>query len=63
MLDVNLWMLKKEQVKGKSGRADKVLPLIQQLYRIEKSSDNFTVDQRYEIRQKKSKKTLSQLRK
>ena len=54
---------KKQQVKGKSGRADQALSLIQQFYRVEKNSEHFTVDQRYEIRQKQSKEILSQLRK
>ena len=54
---------KKQQVKGKSGRADQVLSLIQQLYRVEKESADYTVDQRYEIRQKQSKLILSKLRK
>ncbi len=53
---------KKQQVKGKSGRADQVLSLIQQLYRVEKESEGYTVDQRYEIRQKQSKAILSKLR-
>lgn len=53
---------KKQQVKGKSGRADQVLSLIQQLYRVEKASEDFTADQRYEIRQKQSKAILSKLR-
>ena len=54
---------KKQQVKGKSGRADQVLSLIQQLYRVEKESAGYTIDQRYEIRQKQSKLILSKLRK
>jgi len=54
---------KKQQVKGKTGRADQVLSLIQQLYRVEKESEDYTVDQRYEIRQKQSKAILSKLRK
>jgi len=54
---------KKQQVKGKSGRADQVLSLIQQLYRVEKESADYTVDQRYAIRQKQSKLILSKLRK
>ena len=54
---------KKQQVKGKSGRADQALSLIQQLYRVEKNSEHFKVDQCYEIRQKQSKEILSQLRK
>ena len=53
---------KKQQVKGKSGRADQALSLIQQLYRVEKNSEHFTVDQRYEIRQKQSKEILIRLR-
>jgi len=54
---------KKQQIKGKSGRADQVLSLIQQLYRVEKESMDYTADQRYEIRQTQSKSILSELRK
>jgi transposase len=37
--------------------------LIQQLYRVEKEGEDYTADQRYEIRQKQSKAILSKLRK
>jgi len=40
-----------------------VLPLTQQLYRVEKESMDYTADQRYEIRQTQSKSILSKFRK
>jgi hypothetical protein len=62
-----MWLVrrlpKKQQVKGKTGRADQVLSLIQQLYRVEKESEDYTVDHRYEIRKKQPKGIPSKLRK
>ena len=52
---------KTAQPKGKSGKADMALSMIQKLYRIETSLKDKNVDEKYQLRQKKSKPLLAKL--
>ncbi len=54
---------KREQVKGKTGKADQALSFIQKLYNIERASKDKNVDERLDIRQTQSKDTIDQLKK
>jgi len=53
---------KKTQPKGKSGKADQALALIQKLYRVEKQILNASVEERYLAREQTSQPILQQLR-
>jgi transposase len=50
------------QPKGKTGKADEALALIQKLYRIEKENQHTTAEQRYLIRQQQAKPLLDKLK-
>ena len=52
----------RQQPKGKTGKADVALGLIQKLYGIEKLSNEKSTAERYKIRQKQSKEVIEKLR-
>lgn len=52
----------KVQPKGKTGKADQALSLIQKLYAIEQQSKDRPPDQRHRIRQEKAKPVIDQLK-
>ena len=54
---------KREQPKGKTGKADQALSFIQKLYNIERTCKEKSVDERLKIRQTQSKETIDKLRK
>lgn len=53
----------RQQAKGKTGKADQALALIQKLYRYEQLAKEKTVDERYVIRQEHSKPEIDKLKK
>lgn len=54
---------KREQPKGKTGKADQALSFIQKLYNIERSCKEKSFDERLEIRQTQSKEVVDKLKK
>ena len=54
---------KKSQVKGKSGKADIALTMIQKLYRIESDIKNKTATEKHQVRQNKAKPILEKYKK
>lgn len=54
---------KREQPKGKTGKADQALSFIQKLYNIERTRKDKSADERLNIRQTKSKDIIEKIRK
>jgi transposase len=52
----------RQQPKGKTGKADIALGLIQKLYRIEKLSKDNSVDERFDVRQAEAKPSIDKLK-
>jgi len=53
---------RQQQPKGKTGKADQALSYIQKLYNIEREAKAFSAEQRYNLRQQRSKPILDKLR-
>lgn len=53
---------KRDQPKGKTGRADQALAYIQKLYRVEKQAKDATPEQRKQLRQDQAKPVIEQLK-